>query len=382
MRLWEDGFDHYGSDTDNMLDNSYAQATNGQMALSTTHFVTGTRAALFNGTGSLTGPQGLRKVLSSSKDKLGVAARFYFNSLPTNAYESVIFDFLSSDINRAQITCTVDANGALRFVRGKPTYQDDGSSLVAAGTSGTLIATTDPLISSGAFNHVEVQIYIHDTAGWIRVAVNGVHRYQVTGLDTKYDSSNIVSVMQRRTYLNSTGNGAFYMDDYYIYDFTGDSAVDTDFCPTTDGSGLATNYIGELQVWPLFPNGDTAEADWLKSTGTDGYALIDENSPNDADYIYSTAVNDLSEFDLEDLPPEITYVRGLGIHARMSKSDSGAAFVKIGMKSVAATSDAAERPVTTIPTYWRDTIDVDPNSGARWTRASLNAGWLRLTRSL
>jgi hypothetical protein len=132
----------------------------------------------------------------------------------------------------------------------------------------------------------------------------------------------------------------------------------------------------------LFPNGDTAEADWAKSTGTTGYTLIDEHNPDDTDYIYSTAVGDLSEFDLEDLPEEITYIRGLGIHQRLSKSDSGAAFTKAGMKSVAATTDAAERPITVAPTYWRDTVDVDPNSSARWTRASLNAAWLRLTRSV
>ena len=134
-------------------------------------------------------------------------------------------------------------------------------------------------------------------------------------------------------------------------------------------------------MWPLFPNGDTAEADFAKSTGTVGYAMIDEASPNDTDYIYSTAAGDLSEFDLEDLPPEITYIRGLGIHVRMSKSDAGAAMTKTGMKSVAATDDADERPLTVEDTYWRDPIDVDPNSGARWTRTSLNNGKLRLTRS-
>jgi hypothetical protein len=172
------------------------------------------------------------------------------------------------------------------------------------------------------------------------------------------------------------------MDDYIIYDFVGDPAVDTDFCPPTDGAGKATGYIGELQVWPLFPNGDTAQADFLKSTGTEGFPLINEHTPSDADYIYSLAAGDLSEFDLDDLPVEITYIRGLGIHQRLSKADAGAAMSQVGMKSVVATSDADERPVTVEPTYWRDAIDVDPNSDARWTRESLNAAWLRFTRSV
>lgn len=362
MRLWEDGFDHYGTDTAKMLDGPYAQAS--QCALSSTHFVTGERAIFLNGNGGLFNPEGVRKVLPTAIDKIGVAGRFWFNSLPNNAYESIIFDFISTNLLQSQMMCTVDANGAIRFVRGKRTYQDDGSSLSAGGVSGTLVTQTDPIITAGAFSHIEIQMYIHATLGWIRVAVNSIHRFQATNLNTQFDTTKIASVMQRKPYLGSTDNGDFYMDDYYMYDFTGNSAVDTDFCPTVDGSGIGTNYIGELQVWPLYVNGDTSQAAWQKSTGVTGYTLIDEHSPDDTDYIFSTAANDLSEFALDDLPSNITYVRGLGIHARLSKSDSGAAMTKVGMKSVATSLDAAERPVTTIPTYWRDMENIDPNTSA------------------
>ena len=365
MRLWEDGFDHYGTDTARMLDGPYAQAS--QCALSSTHFVTGERAIFLNGNGGLFNPEGVRKVLPTAIDKIGVCGRFWFTSLPSGPYESIIVDFLSTNSLQSQMGCYVDANGAIRFVRGRRTYQDDGNSLSAGGSSGTLVTQTDPVITAGAFNHVEIQMYIHATLGWIRVAVNGIHRFQATNLNTQFDTTKIASVMQRRPYLNATSNGNFYMDDYYMYDFTGNSAVDTDFCPTVDGSGIATSYIGELQVWPLYPNGDTSQAAWLKSTGVTGNILINEHTtsgPNDTDYIYSLAANDLSEFALDDLPTNITYVRGLGIHARMSKSDSGAAMIKLGMKSVSTSIDASERPVTTIPTYWRDTEDTDPNTGA------------------
>lgn len=172
------------------------------------------------------------------------------------------------------------------------------------------------------------------------------------------------------------------MDDLYLYDFVGDSAVDTDFVPATDGSGKATGYIGELQVMYLPPNADTAEDDWVPSTGTDAYAMVDEVNPNDADYISSATANDLTEFALTDLPEEITYVRGLQLIGRMSKSDAGAAMIKFGMKSDASTDDADERPITVEPTYWWDFMNVDPDTGTRWTRASLNAAWLRLTRSV
>lgn len=377
MRLWEDGFDHYGTTLAKMLDGPYAQAE--ACALTNAQFVTGVRSILFNSNGGLNNPRGLRKVLPTAIDKIGVAARFYFPALPSAAYESCIFDFLTTDSLRSQLGCFVDSNGAVRFVRGNQTYAETGA---GSPFGGTLIATSDPLLTANSWNHIEVQVYIHATLGWVRVAVNGVQRFEATGLNTQYDTTKIASVMQRRPYNGTTGNGQWYMDDYYMYDFTGTAATDTDFCPTVDGAGKATSFIGELQVWPLFPNADTAAAAWQKSTGVVGYSLINENTPDDAGYVYSTVSADLSEFALDDLPSNITYVRGLGIHARMSKSDAGAAMIKLGMKSVAAVTDAAERPVTTTPTYWRDTVNVDPNSTARWTRASLNAGLLRITRSV
>lgn len=370
--LWCDGFDHYGLDESNMLDGVYAAVDTDHCNLSTTQAATGTHSFRFHNdvSGSFDSPS-LRKVLPSSTDKLGVFARFYFEQLPTDSLSNVIVEFLTTSAGRGHISCIVNSNGAIGFYR--------GTRYSAAETDGTLIAQTDPILVASAWNHVEIQVYLHDTDGWIRVAVNGVHRYEGTGLDTKFDSTECSAVGHTKR-LNP--GHPWYMDDYAIYDFTGDSAVDTDFCPATDGSGKATNYIGELQVIYCPMNGDTAEDDWAPSTGSDSYAMIDEVDPNDADYVSSTAAGDLSEYDITDLPEDITYIRGVQLLGRMSKSDAGAAMIKFGMKSVAATDDADERPVTVAPTYWWDFMNVDPDSGARWTRASLNAAWFRLTRNV
>lgn len=372
--LFADGFDHYGTDETNMLDGTYANASN--VTLSTTFVATGTHSLRIDASGTATHSTGLRKVLPTAKTKMGAIARFYFPDFPSANDECCIFDFLTSSTTRSQISVIVTANGTIRFYRGVPGGPSD-----SGPSGGTLLAETDPILVTSAWNHVEVQVNIDDTVGWIRVAVNGVHKYALTGADTKHDTSNIVSVRICR-YEVGTQLGDFYVDDFQLYDFVGDSAVDTDWVPTTDGSGIATNYIGELQCMYLPPDGDTAEDDWVPSTGSDAYAMVDEATPNDADYIYATAADDLTEMTLTDLPPEITYIRGLMLIGRMSKSDAGTAMTKFGMKSDASTEDAPERPITVEPTYWWDFINVDPDSGSRWTRASLNAAWIRLIRSV
>lgn len=377
MLLWCDGFDHYGTDETNLLDGVYA---NYDGSLSTTQVATGTHAWYMDNVGGVGAFDGLRKVLPSAVTTLGAAARIYFPQLPTVNYEAGIFEFLPSDSTaRSQITFSVGINGEIHVIKNALTYGNnfvDGSAVV--------IATTDPVIVAGAFNHVEVQAYIHDTLGWVRIAVNGVTRYSSSNnLDTRGSatSSTVASVAQSRPLLAAV-TSVWYMDDYYIYDFTGTAATYTDWCPTVDGSGIATNFMGEWQCMYLPPNGDTAEADWVPSTGVDEYACIDEVDPNDADYVSSTTSGDLSEYAFTDLPEDITVIRGVQVIGRLSKSDTGPAMVKFGMKSVAATDDAAERPVTVEPTYWWDFVNEDPNNpGNRWTRASLNAGWIRLTRS-
>ena len=332
-----------------------------------------------NGKSGLNDMDGLRKVLPAAKDKVGAAARFYFPGLPAKSALAHIFSFCSVEPGFSQVSFIVDANGAIRVVRGRKTFQNFGDDDVASGTRGQLIATSDPIITANAWSHIECQAYIHDTLGWVRIAVDGVHRFAATGLDTKYDTTQVVSVAQHNTYID---NSDWYFRDYYVYDFTGTAATDTDWCCAVDGSGIATNYIGELDARYLPPDADTAEDDWTPSTGSDAYAMVNETTPNDASYIYSTAAGDLTELGLTDLPAEVTYIRGVDIWPRMSKSDGGVAMFKTGMKSVASTSDAAERPMTVAPTYWVDQINVDPNSAARWTRSSLNAAKLRLTRTV
>lgn len=374
--LWCDGFDHYGTDEAVMEDGVYTIGTAG-FSLDTSIFATGTTSIHIAGSGGAVEARGPRWVLPSSTDKMGVMARLYFSGLPDNGTTGVgatPFAFMTSDSLTSHVSCIVDPQGAIRFYR--------GCDMKPGLSTGTLIAQTDPVLVPNAFNHVEIQCAIHNTLGWVRVAVNGVHRYAATGLDTRQGTdTDIYSVRNIITSASSSSSNDFYMDDMIYYNFSGTAAVDTDWCPTVDGSGIATNYMGEYQCMYLPPVADTAEDDWTASTGVSSAAMVDETAPNDADYISSVTAGDLTEMTLTDLPEEITYVRGLQLIGRMSKSDAGSAMTKFGMKSVAATSDAAERPLTVVPTYWWDFINVDPNSSARWTRASLNAAWIRLTRS-
>lgn len=376
-RLWADGFDHYGTTEGFMLDNVYANASG---ELSTTQVATGTHS-FYHNQWEIGGSQlGLRRVVpNATTSKIGVMSRYWFDVLPTNNTLSILAFFGTSDVNVAHIALVLDTSGSIRCYRGytnhsNPVFHDEG----------TLLFTTDPLVTSGAFNHFEFQVNISNTAGWVRIALNGDTAYESdTNLDTLHGSyaGYISHVSHGHGDDGSPAlTGPFYQDDLIVYDFTGTAATDTDFCPAVDGSGYPTEFIGELQcVWTP-TDGDTAEEDWVPSTGTDSSAMVDEVDPNDADFLTSSTAGDLTEFELDDLPPEITYIRGVDLWARLDKSDAGPAKVQLGVKSVAATSDSDPFSITTVPSYWIKQKNVDPNSSARWTRASYNAAKFRLTR--
>lgn len=370
--LWCDGFDHYGLDESFLIDGVYASAES--CTLTTAHPATGTHG-IYIDNDNFAGDT-LRKVLPSATDKMGSYARFYFDGLPSGNVGGTIFEYCSgSGATLPHISVVVDSSGALRFLRGRNYFTLNGE-------NGTLIAQSDPVIVPSANNSIEVQIYLHDTLGWVRAAVNGVHVFQAENLDTRRDSTDITGVAHVAGITGSIGGSAFFMDDLFHYDFTGDSAVDTDFCPMVDGSGIGTNYMGELQVMLLPPDADTATSDWVRVSGSNDYEMVNETTPDDATYIYSTTNTDVSEFEMTDLPEDITYVRGLQLLGRMSKADAGVCMIKYGVKSDGVTEDSDEFPITVQPTYWWKFQNTDPDSGARWTRASLNAAYFRLLRTL
>ena len=105
-------------------------------------------------------------------------------------------------------------------------------------------------------------------------------------------------------------------------------------------------------------------------------------APDDADFIQAAVATDRSDFGLTDLPAEISFISGVFIHSRMSKIDAGPADMQVSMMSNALRGAGVNRPVTTLPTYYSDVIEVDPNTGARWTRVALNAAHLRFDRNV
>lgn len=344
--IYMDGFDHYGSTVSNMMDGLWAEVGSGG-ALSTAQVRTGTRALQIGGGDA-------RLVLPESRTVVGVGMGVFFTSLPTN---NTAFGYEFRDnANQPHISLNWMSTGGIAVRRGNP-------------SGGTILEETEPVITAGAWHHVEIRIKIDDTDGEIEVRVNGVTVLDLAEIDT----SNTANVHCAQISFNSGASFQYFIDDLFVWDDTGNSNND---------------FIGDRRVITLFPEEDTAQADWAANTGLPVDA-INEAAPNDeTTYIEATAPAQVSEFTLDDLPSDVSLISAVMTLVRMRKTDAGGCNVQtslvsddIGSPPAPAESNGVDRPITEQWTYWFDVHELDPATGAAWTRGAVNDALIKFERT-
>jgi hypothetical protein len=224
------------------------------------------------------------------------------------------------------------------------------SIVIKLGT--TTISTTSLTLTTLTWFYAEVKVFCHATAGTVEVRLNGSTIVSLTGINTKnsYDDYNNVIYTELHY---------AWLDDYYI----------------CDGSGLTVNdFQGFCRVVGLLPNADTLTEQWSTSTGTDHYALVDENPPNTTDYVYSGTQGQTDLYIYPPLPAAIGPIIGLQV-ATQSKVFSGTgAIVEAPITSYGVT-DAGTDAIVKSTTYsdMRRISITDPSTGLPWTAAGLSA---------
>lgn len=357
---WLDDFTCYGTDTNRnlrLLDGVYAQATRFDLQADPDPNSAGAMVMCGHG-GGLGGE--LRKVLQNSQATVGAAARIWPAALPPSAWYGMIpFAFMDANAN-IHIEIAINPSGYIEAYRND--YRDLGNRTLL-GTS------TTPVMTANAWRHLECKVLIHASAGTIEVRAEGFTVLNLTGIrTTSYVGGAAVSVGIVSMISSQDGSApAMYAKDFMVWDSTGT---------------VNNNFMSTCQVLKLIPNGDTTLG-WTPSSGTTGYNLINETTPDD-DTNYISAPFPLpgnSQFTLTDLPVNVSTVRGVQLMHRSRKIDGGDGNIQTSVVSGANTGNGADRPITTAYTYMWDIFDLDP-SGTVWSRTLVNALQLKLNRTV
>lgn len=235
-----------------------------------------------------------------------------------------------------------DALGKIYVKRGSTT-------LGASGDSGTEVN----VFSDDAWHYIELKVVIDSVNGSWELRVDGVESASGSGVNTGTPASAIDFELD---YYDQ------YLDDIYI----------------CDGDGTANNdFIGPAFVEGLLPTSDGNSSDWTPSSGTDNYALIDEN-PSDLDGTdnVSTTTQDAKDtYGYADLTSTPDLIRGVQVNTdarKLTVANQDLAHVARSGTTETTSSSIAVTDETDFATV-SDVFEQDPNTSAAWTPAGVNA---------
>lgn len=351
MLRWFDGFEHYGLTETYMLQGVGGGAAWSDIVsdwnLSTANPATGlTHMRLSGSSGGNTST--LRRALGQSKQVSAIGYRFSTDDLPTvedaEPLDSQLCMAEFRDVgNVRQCRVNLGTEGSVRALRGN-----------------TALGRSDPCIAAGGYHHFEVKSKIANTGGYIEVRVNEVTVLNLTGIDTQSTSNAETSQLVIGEFGDALDTGigglTFDMDDVFAWD---DDA--------TDPENTIVDFIGDKGCYYLPVDADTAEADWDLSSGVTGYSLLDELTPNDADYIGNSTGTARSIFSVGALPANVDEVVAMMPVLRARKEESGTVGLRAGV--VVGSSESytpTASPSTNFAYMTPGPKSIDPDTGVAW----------------
>ncbi len=348
-----DNFSIYGTTVALLLNGIYAQ-TDGTTLVTDPDGISGGHVARITGSGQNTETNGLRFVLPSSQNKVGISQRIWLPALQSSTIPCAVFAQFRDGANAIMVTITADTTGRLRAHAGD-------------SQSAAVLTSTNPVITANGWYHLET--VVNNSANTVEVRVEGIT--VISGTITI--ASDIAQVMATSRTSNTSAGYTWYTKDYVIW----------------NGAGSFNNdFLGSVLVANLMPTADI-DLNWTPSTGTAGWSILDNIPPVDTTYLSAPynagAYEDPYVGELSDLPVETTSVKGLITFVRASKSDGGDGTLQVGLISDPAGTPAtvlgADRAITVAQTYWRDVFEVDPKTSALWLPAAVNLAQLQLDRT-
>jgi hypothetical protein len=355
MLVWAEGFDHYGTTPnggrDAMLAGAWAAfawANGNAPVISNEQARTGTYSLKINYNSLATSGVEARRVLGTAHIVIGCGLGIYFNSLP--------------NINKEHgLEFRNNANNCIAFFA----VQSDGAIGCYVGSSRTLIASSDPVISASSWQHIECKIVCDTVVGEIEVRVNGNTVLHLT--DQNLGSLGATQIVFGMPDQDSGGGLIYYLDDIVTWNDDGDDNND---------------FLGPQRVYTFFADADTAVEDWTVNGAANGFEAIDDVPPDgDTSYLLGALEGDQSEFELPDLPPETALIAGVFVPVMGRLEDAGTGEVTVSLISNGEVDAGDPITLTTAYTYWGTVFERDPNTNAPWTRAALEDALVRIEKT-
>jgi hypothetical protein len=277
----------------------------------------------------------LRKRIGSNITTVYTGFAVYLDDVYSTRSTLIIFQ--NSSI-ASQFYVAVEPTGAIAVIRG----------------STVLSTSASDIIKADIWQYIAVKAVINDSVGACEVWLNGSKVIDISGVDTKD-----TSIIGCDYVTLQSPVGFSYFDDWYI----------------ADDSGTTNNtLITEARVVPLVPTADTAQKDFTASTGSDNYAMVDEDGM-DSDTTYVTATSNGSKdiYDVSDLPVNPVTVYGVSCTSFARKLTTYPSVFNYGIVSNGVESFSTGNVLSS--DYIGNCIvyNTNPDGNIAWNTTSINS---------
>ena len=261
--------------------------------------------------------------------------------LPAINTAGVIFGVM--DTGSFQCELRTDGAGRLLITRNGTTILGPGTTFLIAGVS----------------YYLEFKVTIANSPNGVAEAkIDGVTEISSSTLDTQNTAN--ATANQIRLGPGAGGGFDYYLDDFYVCDGTG---------------GVNDDFLGDTRVQTIFPdaNGNSSQLVGSDGNSTDNYLLVDETTPNTADYVESSTVGDKDTYNYGSLTPTTGAVYGVQILPYAAKTDAGVRSIQaIARHSATEEDTGADMVLSTTVRYFMDVRDTKPGGGS-WSISDVNA---------
>lgn len=258
---------------------------------------------------------------------------------------------LSTTTNRSGLSVGLNASGNLVVGRGGPTVP------IASGSAvGTALWTSSDMEPILTWQYYELRVVMASTAvGSWELRRNGQLVQAQTNVITL---ENVADVINSAIFDTTPGIVLpYFLDDIYI----------------CDGSGTANNnFLGPARVYSLAPTANSSVA-WTPTPSPNWDAVNDAPPDEETSYVRATTAPLIDMYQIADLPVSLTTVRCVRALYRVRKEDAAAVETRLRIQSGATVAEGPVDAPDTTYRYFVATFETDPNTGAAWTPAAVNA---------
>lgn len=330
--LWIEGYEGYGTATGTNI-NTYMCRRYPTRDLSSHWYIQNGRYGGFCGRGNGNYYAGTPALTTCDTVVFGCAyIRVQNNSMSSTQYFMTLMDGATVGVR-----CAVnDYTGEIDVYR---------NATLLGSTSGAMIP-----FSNWVF--IEIKVKCHDTEGAVDIRVNGVNKLSLSGIDTKNGTHSYHDIL--RIYLSTY----HYLDDIYLLDATGT---------------MNNDFLGNVRVVGIFPEGDTATLQWTPSSGTAHYDLVDETRDNDdTDYVDGSTSGQVDLWEYGSTSG-LDAIAGIQVNTTIKRTDASAFTLIVPVKSDETTSEDAGQSAAASYDAKVRVLETDPDTGAAWTQDAINA---------